>query len=264
MSYYYTPYDVFNYPPPNGTGLCLNGADEDFGSGGVLAIPSQFTYNNHSVLVNADKQSNLYVANQGSLGGFNSNGGNNLQTLLSPNDGHGNKLDPDQGYWASPAYWRYTSGSTTTYMLYYSATTDKTTAAPYPINGYQLFKGGTLGPIPDPPTASTPTKFCQYSPTPSVSSNGTTAGTGIVWAIEHGNTRNVDGSQIDCNGQPKQAALHAFNATTLTELYTSRGLAAGITGSVTTFSTPTVFKGRVYMGTQTGISVFDLCTTCPH
>jgi hypothetical protein len=31
-----------------------------------------------------------------------------------------------------------------------------------------------------------------------------------------------------------------------------------------TFSTPTVFKGRVYMGTQTGISVFGLCTSCPH
>ncbi len=256
---YYTPSDVFSY---NGTGLCLDMADEDFGSGGVLAVPSPFAYKNHSVVVNADKQSNLYVANQSSLGGFNSNGGNNIQTLLEPHDRNGHKLDTDQGYWASPAYWKYMTGSTPTYMLYYSATTDTKLAAPYPINGYQLATSGTSGPIPDPPTASTPTGFCQYSPTPSVSSNGTTPGTGIVWAIEHGNTDNP--SQNDCNGSPLQAALHAFNATTLAKLYDSRGLPAGTTGSVTTFSTPTIFKGRVYMGTQTGISVFGLCTSCPH
>ena len=260
---YYTPFDVFNYPPPNGTGLCLN--DEDFGSGGVLVVPAPFTYNNQSVLVNADKQSNLYVTNRASLGGFNSNGGNDIQTLLTPHDGQGNKLDPDQGYWASPAYWRYTNGSTTTHTIYYSATTDITTTAPYPIFSYQLATSGASGPIPDPPTASTPNKFCQYSPTPSVSSNGTTPGTGIVWAIEHGNTDNLDGTQNpDCAGQSSQAALHAFNATTLAKLYDSRGLPAGTTGGSSTFSTPTIFNGRVYMGTKTGVSVFGICPLCQH
>lgn len=265
---YYTPYDVFTY---NGTGRCTPPNDEDFGSGGVL-LPTNYTYTSTSgtcsggcsVVINADKDSNLYVANQGGLGGFNSNGGNNIQTLLEPHDINGHKLDTDQGYWASPAYWKYMTGSTPTYMLYYSATTDTKQAAPYPINGYQLATSGASGPIPDPPTASTPTAFCQYSPTPSVSSNGTTAGTGIVWAIEHGNTRNPQFN--DCQGQTKQAALHAFNATNLAapELYNSRGLPAGTTGSVTTFSTPTIFKGRVYIGTQTGINVFGLCTSCPH
>ncbi len=214
------------------------------------------------VVINADKESNLYVANQGSLGGFNSNGGNNIQTLLEPHDSNGHKLDADQGYWASPAYWEYMTGSTPTYMLYNSATTDRPTAAPYPINGYHLLTSGTLGPVPDPPTASTVTGFCQYSPTPSVSSNGTTAGTGIVWAIEHGNSNNP--SRNNCAGNSQQAALHAFNATTMTELYDSRGLPAGTTGSVTTFSTPTIFNGQVYIGTQTGVSVFGLCASCPH
>jgi hypothetical protein len=75
-------------------------------------------------------------------------------------------------------------------------------------------------------------------------------------------------SPLDCDGDAKQAALHAFNAIrgsrVLTELYQSRGLPPGTTGSVTNFSTPTIFKGRVYVGTQTGISVFGLCTSCPH
>jgi hypothetical protein len=256
---YYTPSDVFTY---NGNGRCTPPNDEDFGSGGVSLPPSGFSYNTMKVVINADKESNLYVANQGSLGGFNSNGGNNIQTLLEPHDSNGHKLDADQGYWASPAYWEYMTGSTPTYMLYNSATTDRPTAAPYPINGYHLLTSGTLGPVPDPPTASTVAGFCQYSPTPSVSSNGTTAGTGIVWAIEHGNSNNP--SRNNCAGNSQQAALHAFNATTMTELYTSRGLPSGTTGSVTTFSTPTIFKGHVYMGTQTGVNVFGLCTSCPH
>jgi hypothetical protein len=88
------------------------------------------------------------------------------------------------------------------------------------------------------------------------------AGTGIVWAIEHGNTRNPQFN--DCNGSAMQAALHAFNATTLAKLYDSRGLPAGTLGSVTTFSPPTIFNGRVYVGTQTGVNVFGLCTSCPH
>jgi hypothetical protein len=27
---------------------------------------------------------------------------------------------------------------------------------------------------------------------------------------------------------------------------------------------PTIFNGRVYVGTQTEVDVFGLCTSCPH
>jgi hypothetical protein len=58
------------------------------------------------------------------------------------------------------------------------------------------------------------------------------------------------------------AALHAFKATDLTsaELYNSRkvNLQTSI-GNFTNFSTPTVFKGQVYVGTQGEVDVYGLC-----
>jgi hypothetical protein len=258
---YYTPYDVFNYPPPNGTGLCLDMADEDFGSGGVLVPPSPFTYNGKNVVVNADKQSNLYVANQHGLGGFQAGQDcvsnlNNIECVQTPSP----LQDAKQGYWSSPAYWY--DGSTH-YWLYYAPTSDTATANPYAINAYELATIGESGPISQTPSARTSILFCQHSPTPSGSWNGNDPTTGIVWAIENQNTGNPGSGTPACSGEgyTLPAALHAFNATNLLqELYTTRPphLQTAI-GSFTTFSTPTIFKGQVYMGTQTEVDVFGLC-----
>lgn len=166
--------------------------------------------------------------------------------------------DSNQGYWASPAYWKYTTGNTTNYMLYYSATDQDTGVAPLPVNGYPLLTSGTSGPISS-TYLSTNTLFCYPSPTPSVSSNGAASGTGIVWAIENQNSGNPFSCPLSGIGN---AALHAFNATTLAELYNSRAVTT--IGRWTSFSTPTVFKGQVYMGTQTEVDVFGICTSCPH
>ena len=270
---YYTPGNVFTFPPiPPRTkpGLCPN--DEDFGSGGTLLIPN-FPYNGNStnLVVNADKQSNLYVANQMSLGGYSASttscpsSPNNIQCITTPPRPLN---DPYQGYWASPAYWQYTTGSTTNYMLYYSVTTQNTAAAPKALNGYSLSTSGP--PIPS-TYVSTTTLFCPFSPTPSVSSKPNNSASGIVWAIENQTGR--DQSNNNCaNGPPPYvpAALHAFNAIpngsgVLTELYTSSHVQTPI-GFAKAFPTPTVFVGHVYMGTSTGpnnnlpgVDVFGLC-----
>jgi hypothetical protein len=60
--------------------------------------------------------------------------------------------------------------------------------------------------------------------------------------------------------------LHAFTATQkqgfLTSLYDSaQSVTQTKIGAPTTFSTPTIFQGQVYMGTQTEVDVFGLC---PH
>jgi hypothetical protein len=259
---YYTPSDALSYIGSHGTGRCIN--DLDFGSGGVLLLPSDFTYNNQNVVINADKESKLYVASTGNLGKFNSNGGNNVQVIQTPLP----LRDSNQGYWESPAYWKYTTGNTTNYMLYYAATDATSTLQPLPINGYQLLTIGSSGPIPS-TYLSTSILFCNYSPTPSVSSNGTVAGSGIVWAIENQNTANP--ILNNCTGTARQpAALHAFNATNLQELYSSRTVTTMI-GSAVGFPTPTVFRGQVYMGTNLGgaqnnlpaVDVFGLCSTVP-
>jgi len=282
---YYTPSDVFSYN--NNQGRCVN--DIDFGSGGVL-LPTNFTYTGSNggcssgcgVAVNADKESKLYVANTANLGGFDgtkdcSSNFNNIQCVATPAVPSN---DPLQGYWASPAYWTYTSGSTTKYMLYYAATMQSTTAgvAPEAINAYQLQTSGSPGPIPSAtPFASTSTLFCDFSPTPSVSSNSTQAATGILWAIETSQNSNNNGvhSPPDCypglnyqNVVP-HAALHAFCAaagtpsgpcpTALTEIYSSRNLQHTEPSLAHAFPTPTISNGYVYIGTDAEVDVFGLC-----
>jgi len=277
ISDYYTPSDVFTYPAGGSAGRCVN--DIDFASGGVL-LPTGYTYTDSatcvqpcSVVINADKESKLYVANQGHLGKYNSTGDQNLQIVQTPTLG----ADLTQGYWASPAYWHYTdSQNSIHYMLYYSATMETTASGvrPEAINAYQLQTSGS--PIPSAtPFATTSTLFCDFSPTPSVSSSGNTPTSGIVWAIETNQRLRNEGQQYpDCAGPPPQgsngppAALHAFCATAgdpngpcptaLREIYTSRAVQRPI-GKVSAFPIPTIFKGQVYMGTHAEVDVFGLC-----
>lgn len=165
-------------------------------------------------------------------------------------------METDQGYWGSPAYWEWLNSGTTYRTIYYSvdATTEnhQGTNTPRAMNMYTLTSQAP-GPIPSTPTNSTVTLFCGHGGRPSVSSNGTTLNSGIVWAVEDGNLDNLPGIQPpDCKGAIRPAALHAYDASTLgagnSELYNSRNLTS--VSFATNFSAPTIFNSRVYMGTQ--------------
>jgi hypothetical protein len=275
---YYTPSDVLTYVPPGGrmVGRCTPPNDLDLGSGGLMIFPDQFytppgQQQALSLSVVADKESNLYVMNINNLGKFTPNGGgncgnnncgNNVETIFTPIP---QPPVPDQGYWGSGAYWKQTSGGTTNYFLYYTATSQTPTAAPYPIYQYTLQTSGSSGPITNSASVAShsaqgPVLFCAFSPTPSVSSNGSAAG-GILWAIENSNPNNP--SQGNCAGTPRgPAVLHAFDAATMQQLYTSSGN-SHIT-SYATYPTPTIFSGRAYMGTRTEVDVFGLCNSGPN
>lgn len=82
--------------------------------------------------------------------------------------------------------------------------------------------------------------------TPSISANGTTQG--IVWILEAGNY------------------LHAFDATSLTQLYYSGSLASRDNlGSYVKFSVPSIANGKVYAGTQNSLVVYGLLpTSCTY
>jgi outer membrane protein assembly factor BamB len=89
------------------------------------------------------------------------------------------------------------------------------------------------------PDATTSTIFADRGCIPSISSNGTT--NGIVWAYE---TR---------LRQPN-AILHAFHTGTLTELFNSGSLLdRGVK-----FAVPTIFSGKVYVGTAKSVAAFGL------
>jgi hypothetical protein len=65
-----------------------------------------------------------------------------------------------------------------------------------------------------------------------------------VWAIE--------------NSTP--ATLHAYDASTLNELYNSNQASAGRDqfGGGNKFMTPTIANGKVFVGTPTGVAMFGL------
>ena len=91
-------------------------------------------------------------------------------------------------------------------------------------------------------TAQTQNSFGYPGATPSISANGTS--NGIVWAVE--------------NASP--AVLHAYNATSLSELYNSNQAANGRDqfGNGNKFITPTIANGKVFVGTPNGVAVFGL------
>jgi len=78
--------------------------------------------------------------------------------------------------------------------------------------------------------------------TPSVSANG--GKNAIVWATENTNP----------------AVLHAYNATTLAEIYNTNQAANGRDqfGNGNKYITPMIANGKVYVGTTTGVGVFGL------
>jgi hypothetical protein len=92
------------------------------------------------------------------------------------------------------------------------------------------------------PTAQTANSFTYPGTSPSVSANGT--GNGIVWAVENAGT----------------AVLHAYDATTLNELYNSNQATASRDhfGSGNKFMTPTIVNGKVFVGTPNSVAVFGL------
>jgi hypothetical protein len=128
------------------------------------------------------------------------------------------------GVFATPAWFNGT--------LYYGALGD--TIKAFPLTN-ALFATS--------PSSQTATSFAYPGATPSVSSNANA--NGIVWAVENTGT----------------AVLHAYDATNLaSELYNSNQAANGIDqfGAGNKFIAPVIVKGRVYVGTQTGVAAFGL------
>jgi hypothetical protein len=127
------------------------------------------------------------------------------------------------GVWSMPAYFNNT--------LYYGATYDNLKA--FPITNAKLATT---------PSAESAIQFTYPGTTPAISANGTT--NGIVWAVE--------------NASP--AVLHAYDATTLQELYNSNQAANNRDqfGSGNKFITPMVVNGKVFVGTPSGVAEFGL------
>jgi hypothetical protein len=201
----------------------LDSNDFDFGTGGVLLLPnSAGTVPHPHLAVAVDKDGNVYLANRDNLGGY---------TLGGP-DHVVNKIALGTPLYSTPTYWQNSSTS----WLYLCGDND-----PLQAYAFSAFANGGA-------TTFTPTSesFPFPGTTPVISANGTNGG--IVWALDN-----------SAFAASRPAVLHAYDATNLgTELYSSATVRSDAAGGAVKFTVPTVFNGKVYVGTQTEISVYGL------
>jgi hypothetical protein len=199
----------------------LDQHDLDFGSGGMVILPSQFATATYPHLgVSGGKQGTLYMFNLDSLGGFQQGPGHG--------DGMLAQLSVGGGMWSTPAVWPGDGG-------YIYVTTNQ-----HPL---QALKAGVLGN--GTPTftiaGKTTDNFGYTSGTPVVTSDGTNSGSALVWvtystgAYGSGQLRAYD-ALPDPTGKMVLRYEEAY-------------------GGQSKFSMPGVGVGRIYVGTADGYVV---------
>src|SRR5712691_11612406 len=201
----------------------LEAQDFDVGSGGAIVLPDSAGSVAHPhLLIGGDKQGILYVIDRDNMTGFNAGGDKVVQEVTV--------IGGTCGIFSTPAFWEG--------KLYVVAIGD-------------VLKQYTLADASLTPALQAADVFGYPGATPAISSNGAT--NGIVWALDTNNNGTPNGS-----GSTGPAILFAYDATNLNKLFSSPTSGAGSAGNAVKFTVPTVANGKVYVGTQTELSVFGL------
>ncbi|HET9953934.1 MAG TPA: choice-of-anchor D domain-containing protein [Polyangiaceae bacterium] len=206
----------------------LDGWDADFASGAPVALPDSFgTTAYPHLLVAVGKQGYVYLLNRDSLGGIGTgpNGG----------DAYVFRSDANGGVWSKPAVWPGDGG------YVYIPTASGGGAAAGSSGFLYAYRRG-LG-VDGKPTLDfagrTTDAFGFSSSRPIVTSDGLTAGTGIVWIVW-----SPGGSGAGSQLRAYRAVPNAKGAFDL--------LFQAPVGQSAKFNPPGVGDGRVYVGTRDG------------
>jgi FtsP/CotA-like multicopper oxidase with cupredoxin domain len=205
--------------------------DFDLGSGGVMLLPDGLSASFPHVMVAGGKTGQKWLLNRDKMGGQQArDAGSVWQGTIGGPEWGGPAFFQDA---TGKAYVVYGDGSPFATYLYNPANSSLSLASSVTV------PGGCLE--------------CRNSGSqPVVSSNGTTAGSAIVWVLQTPN----NGGNI---------SLMAFNALSMQTLYT--GLAggwypgAGVPSIAGALVSPLVANGKVYVPTDGGVAVFGLKST---
>jgi hypothetical protein len=197
--------------------------DQDFGAGGAAVLANVSSGGGTvGVVVGGGKDGSLYILNQASLGGFSGSDATAWQKIVT-------------GYhiFSTVAMWNDTI---------YLGPTSFTVTSPAPLISYALQTSTPASSFVQ--QAQSTATFGFPGPSPAISATGTT--NGVVWAL--------DNSQY-CTNQSQgcgPAVLHAYDATSLAELWNSSMAAAGAdtAGNAVKFTVPSIANGKVYIGTR--------------
>lgn len=210
--------------------LCRDQHDQDLGSGSPLLVPG------HDELILSSKTGAVYVLDQAHLGGYTPLANACRQESRTDVDKIKQELTVNSvpgGMWGTWGYWRSAAGE----FVYGSGSDGRPTQ-------WRLNADGTIA---TPPVAQGPEAYSFPGAIPVVSSDGGTAGTGIVWTID----------------QTKGAVLRAFDAADIGhEIWNSAQdpTRDGMddTNGFNHFDVPTVAGGRVFVGDQSHLEIYGL------
>jgi hypothetical protein len=197
----------------------LASADADLGSGGGIVLPDQPGADSHEY-VGSGKSGVIYLINRDAMGGYNASTDTG-RVIQEINLGSGN--------FDTAAYF---NGS-----IYYNGVNDV-------LKRYSLGLNNGVTMLSAAPAAQSTVSYSGsgQGATPSISANGTA--NGIVWNIQFSSSHEV---------------LHAYDATTLTELYnTNQNTARDQLGVGVKFITPTIADGEVFVGGSGFVNVYGL------
>jgi hypothetical protein len=211
---------------------CLSAGDQDLGSGGPLLLTGV------NALIGAGKEGRPYVVSTTNMGGFTAD-----PNLTCNGSAEENRTDVDKvqqelppgtvgSDFSTPGFWNGPSGQ----FVYFAAANGPTRAFAW-----------SNGKLSTTPTSTTSVNFGFTGGDPVISSNGATAGTGIVWSIDSG------------------ATLRAYDASNLgTELYDSSMDSSrdGLNGYVK-FSSVVVTNGEAFVGLSSSLAIFGLLSSTP-
>jgi hypothetical protein len=236
---------IDTFTPFNAT--CLDGRDEDLGSGGVLILPDQAGSDSHPhILIGGGKEGRIYLLDRESLGTFTANSAiqcNTNEEKRTDIDQVAQELPPGTTglLFGSMSYWNGTA--TSGQFVYIGGFNDN-------LKAFQIDNGE----LATSPASRTSENFAFSGVTPSISSNGNADGTGIVWINSSSNCR-----KLPCT-PTGLSVLHAYDATNLRkELYNSEQRPSrDHLASYVKFSVPTVANGKVFVGTHTSLAIYGL------
>lgn len=199
----------------------LDQNDEDLGAGGPIALPGEsFGTKAHPHLVVEDgKDGRVFLIDADNMGGYRQ-GAKGGDAVLG-------ELGPFDGVWGHPAAYGGQGGWV--YVLE-SAGGGFLRAFSYGVGGEGLPQLTNA--------ATSPESFGYTSGSPLVTSNGTSAGSAVVWVVYASGPSGSGGQLRAYNAAPSGGSLQL--------------LWSGKIGKASKFSTPSAYEGRVYVGTRSG------------
>ena len=215
------------FTPSNTADLTAN--DLDLGAAGPILPPTQSGAAVPNLVVVGGKDGKIYLVNRSSMGKFNSSTNSNVETVALGNP------EPTNGLFATPA----ALGS----RIYFGEVNE-------PLELF-TFSNGLLSTA---PTAQTSNVFLYPGTSPMISTDGTNS---VVWTLDlHAYAGGTPDGTINT---PGPAVLHAYDGSTLAELYnSSQAGTRDKAGNALKFTSPTVANGHVYVGTANQLDVYGL------